>query len=131
MNPSHLAQLGFHLARHAPHLVHHLVHFGLEKAGEMKQARRAQQEQSMGAHLATRYPFIEKAAEELRRREPHLTKEQAIAKATLLDQAIKKQSQVSAEAKQLANVLSVDLSQVGGSGLGGLITPADVQRSLF
>jgi pyruvate/2-oxoglutarate dehydrogenase complex dihydrolipoamide acyltransferase (E2) component len=114
------------LAHSAPHLLHAGLEKGAEKYNEVKERRRAQQERSMGEPLAARFPAIEKAAEELRQREPHLTKSQAIAKATFLDASINKQPQASDDARNLAANLGVDLSQVKGSGPGGLITPADV-----
>jgi hypothetical protein len=70
---------------HGPHLESDSWRKGMEKYSEVKELRRAQQERAIGEHLFARYPSIEKAAEELRRRNPALTKEQAIAKATIDD----------------------------------------------
>jgi pyruvate/2-oxoglutarate dehydrogenase complex dihydrolipoamide acyltransferase (E2) component len=123
------------LATHWPHL----ARFGYEKgaagwdAGMAKyhgvqERRRAQQEQSLGKLLSAHYPSIEQAAEELRRRQPHLTKEQAIVKATY-DKFTENELQATHAARQAANALGLDLSQVEGSGPDGLITFADVQRS--
>ena len=121
------------LATHWPHLARYGwekgaagVEAGMTKYWEVKERRQAQQKQSMGEHLSAHYASIEQAAEELR--EPHLKKEQAIAKATN-DKFTENQLQATPEAKQAADALGVDLSQVEGSGPGGLIRAADVMRS--
>ena len=123
------------LATHWPHLARYGwekgaagLAAGMAKYDEVKERRQAQQKQSMGEPLSAHYASIEQAAEELRLREPHLKKEQAIAKATY-DKFTENQLQATPEAKQAADALGVDLSQVEGSGPGGLIKAADVMRS--
>ena len=135
--------LGNHLARHAPHLVLHLGHIAMEKGGpkyyEVKDAvkdkvkerrRQVQQEQSMGEHLLTfgreqaKFAEIEKAFDELEKELKKGSPKPSTKKA--FEQQGKKQPHASDDARQLAASLGADLSQVEGSGPGGLITSADV-----
>jgi type I site-specific restriction endonuclease len=123
-----LQQLAHHLSveavRHGPHL----VDLGRKTAAQLKEKyddvkldRRIQQEQAMGEHLASRYPSIEKAAEELRRRNPKLTKEQAIAKAALDD--------LGNTQPQSTKDLEADLSRVKVSRPYGPINSDDLSDS--
>lgn len=108
---------------HGPHLVSDGWRKSREKYYEVKELRRAQQEQAMGEHLSSRYPSIEKAAEELRRRNPKLTKEQAIAKATVDD--------LSNTHPQPTEDLVAGLSRAKVSGPEGLINSDDLWDSAF
>jgi pyruvate/2-oxoglutarate dehydrogenase complex dihydrolipoamide acyltransferase (E2) component len=134
--------LGYHLARHAPQLVVHLGHVAIEKGGpkyyevkdavkdKVKERRQVQQEQSMGEHLFTftneqaKFAEIEKAFDELEKELKKGSPKPPTKKA--FEQLGKKQPHASDDARQLAASLGADLSQVEGSGPGGLITSADV-----
>jgi hypothetical protein len=106
---------------HGPHLASDGWRKGREIYYEWKELRQAQQERAMGEHLSSRYPSIEKAAEELRRRNPKLTKEQAIAKATLDD--------VTNTQPQSTKDLEADLSRVKVSRPYGPINSDDLSDS--
>jgi pyruvate/2-oxoglutarate dehydrogenase complex dihydrolipoamide acyltransferase (E2) component len=117
---------------------------------KVKERRRVQQEQSMGEHLFTKeqakFAEIEKAFDELEKSNPMVptipklpTKiafdelEKELKKSSpqpptkkAFEQLVKKQPHASDDARQLAASLGADLSQVEGSGPGGLITSADV-----
>jgi pyruvate/2-oxoglutarate dehydrogenase complex dihydrolipoamide acyltransferase (E2) component len=159
-----LQHLGNHLARHAPHLVLHLMHIAMEKGGpeyyevkdavkdKAKERRQVQQEQSMGEHLFTftkeqaKLAEIEKAFDELEKSNsmpptiPRVPTKKAFdelekelkkgspkpSTKKAFEQLGKKQPHASADARHLAASLGEDLSQVEGSGPGGLITSADV-----
>jgi pyruvate/2-oxoglutarate dehydrogenase complex dihydrolipoamide acyltransferase (E2) component len=123
---------------------------------KLKERRQVQQEQSMGEHLFTftkeqaKFAEIEKAFDELEKELeksnsmpptiPRLPTKKAFdelekelkkgspkppTKKTF-EQLGKKQPHASDDARQLAASLGADLSQVEGSGPGGLITSADV-----
>jgi pyruvate/2-oxoglutarate dehydrogenase complex dihydrolipoamide acyltransferase (E2) component len=119
---------------------------------KVKERRQVQQEQSMGEHLLTfgkeqaKFAEIEKAFDELEKSNsmpptiPRLPTKKAFdelekelkkgspkpSTKKAFEQQGKKQPHASDDARQLAASLGTDLSQVEGSGPGGLITSADV-----